>query len=127
MIQKIKHYFQYSIGLDKSDLEFAYGEGYFYGNGEYDDKDTLNKIVKFNYKPIIKKTKRGSKGYGAKIRDKIFDKKEYKKRGICEGFFGTLINRFGDKLNTFLTSTSITRIAIWVCIYSLIMLLRYRM
>ncbi|XRO75741.1 hypothetical protein ACO3TA_02445 [Methanocaldococcus sp. 28A] len=54
-----KTLFPISIGLDKSDLEFAYGEGYFYNYEKYDDKDTLNKIVKFNYKPIIKKTKRG--------------------------------------------------------------------
>ncbi|XRO75270.1 hypothetical protein ACO3TA_07880 [Methanocaldococcus sp. 28A] len=62
-----KTLFPISIGLDKSGLEFAYGEGYFYGDEEYDDKNTL---------------------------------------------FGALTNRFGDKLNTFLTLASITRIAI---------------
>ena len=121
---KNKILFPVSIGVNKSDLKFPSGDGYFYGDGEYDDKYTLNSVAKSNYKPMIKKTKRGSKGYGARLRNKIFNKKEYKKRGICEGFFGALTNRFGDKLNTFLVSTTITRIAIRVCIYSLIMLLR---
>ncbi|XRO74719.1 hypothetical protein ACO3TA_04825 [Methanocaldococcus sp. 28A] len=39
-----KTLFSISIGLDKSKFEFAYGEGY-YDDEEYDDKDTLNKIV----------------------------------------------------------------------------------
>ena len=122
---KNKTLFPVSIGIEKPDLKFPQGEGYFYGDGEYDDKDTLNNIAKSNYKPMIKKTKRGCRGYGAKIRDKIFNKDEYNKRWICEGFFGALINKYSDKLNTSLLSTSITRIAVCVCVYALTMVLRY--
>ena len=89
------------------------GEGNFYGDGEYDDKKVLNKVnkvVNFGYNPIIKRTKRGARGYGAKKRDEVFDEEVYKKRSICKGFFGALTNRFGGRLNTFLESTTITRI-----------------
>ncbi|MBW9222224.1 hypothetical protein KKP97_04155, partial [Methanothermococcus sp. SCGC AD-155-C09] len=50
----------------------------------------------------VKPGKNRARGYGARIRDKIFDKNEYKKRGICEGFFGAITNWFGDRIPCFL-------------------------
>ena len=35
----------------------------------------LNKVVNFGYNPMIKKTKKGARGYGAKKRDKYLIKK----------------------------------------------------
>ena len=61
---------------------------------------------------MIKKTKKGARGYGAKKRNEVFDEEVYKKRSICEGSFGALANRFGDRVNTFLESTTIIRIFI---------------
>jgi len=86
---------------------------------EYNDKEVLNKVVKFGYNLMIKKTKKGARGYGAKKRDRIFDKEVYKRRSICESFFEALTNRLKDKLNTFLESTTITRIFVRIIIYSL--------
>ncbi len=70
----------------------------YFRNSEYDDKKVLNKVVNFGYNPMIKKTKKGARGYGAKKRDKIFNKEVYKRRSICEGSFGALANRFGDRV-----------------------------
>jgi len=116
-----------SISLSKSELIIPRGGENFYGDGEYDDKKVLNKVVSFGYNPIIKRTKRGARGYGAKKRDEVFDEEVYKKRSICEGFFGALTNRFGGRLNTFLESTTITRIFIRVLIYSLTIMIRYEL
>jgi hypothetical protein len=119
--------FPISISLSKSDLIIPCGEGNFYGDGEYDNREVLNKVAKSGYNPIIKKTKKGARGYGAKKRDKIFDKNVYKKRSICEGFFGGITNRFGDRLNTFLESTTITRIFVRIIVYALTIMIRYEL
>ncbi|MBW9222092.1 hypothetical protein KKP97_03485, partial [Methanothermococcus sp. SCGC AD-155-C09] len=56
----------------------------------YDSKKVLNTIVlkDIYHRLNLEKTEQGD---GRGIR-KIFDKNKYKKRGICEGFFGGIMN-----------------------------------
>jgi len=42
--------------------------------------------------PIIKPKKRNPKGFGARIRDIIYNEEVYGKRTIYDGFFGALTN-----------------------------------
>jgi hypothetical protein len=71
---------------------------YFYGDAEYDSRIFLNRVVESGYLPCIKPRKIKAKGYGARIRDRIFDRQKYRRRGVCEGFFGALTNWFGDSI-----------------------------
>ena len=99
-------------------------EGNFYADAAYDSRRVLNIVVDRGYLPIVKPRKNRAKGYGARIRDEIFDKKKYKRRGICEGFFGALTNWFGDKIPCSLVETAVTRLLIRVACYALRILLR---
>ncbi len=74
--------------------------------------------------PIIKIKKRNPKGFGARIRDTIYNEEEYKERSICEGFFGALTNWFGERVPCFLVDTIITRIGLRVAAYALRILSR---
>jgi hypothetical protein len=107
-----------------SKLKVPKGKGFLYGDGEYNSKKFLNKVVRQGYLPIIKPKKRNPKGFGARIRNEIYDEEEYKERAICEGFFGALTNWFGDEVPCFLSKTTITRIGLRIIAYALRILLR---
>jgi hypothetical protein len=51
---------------------------------------------------------------------------KYRRRGVCEGFFGALTNWFGDSIPSFLRETAIARVLIRVACYALRILLRAR-
>jgi hypothetical protein len=108
-----------------SKLRVSKCKGFFYGDGEYNSKRFLNKVVSQGYLPIIKPKKRNSKGFGARIRDKSYDGDTYKKRSVCEGFFGALTNRFGEDVPCFLDNTTMTRIGLRIVAYALKILLRF--
>jgi hypothetical protein len=76
--------------------------------------------------PCIKPRKIKAKGYGARIRDRIFDREKYRRRGICEAFFGALTSWFSDRIPCFLRETAIARVLIRVACYALRILLRVR-
>jgi len=101
--------------------------GYFFGDSEYDSKQLLNKIVDRGYLPIIKPRKISPGGFGSKIRDRLFKDEIYKRRSVCEGFFGALTNWFGDSVPCFLDETTITRTLLRVLAYALRILLRIKM
>jgi hypothetical protein len=107
-----------------SALEVPNGEGFFYGDGEYNSKDFLDKIVIRGYLPIVKPKKRNPKSLGAMIRDEIYDDEIYKDRSICEGFFGALTNWFSGRVPCFLYKTTLTRICIRIIAYALRILFR---
>lgn len=107
-----------------SALKVPYGEGFFYGDGEYNSKVFLDKIVIRGYLPIIRPTKRNPKSLGARVRDEIYDEGKYKERSICEGFFGALTNWFGGRVPCFLYKTTLTRICIRIIAYALRILFR---
>jgi len=75
--------------------------------------------------PIIKPKKRNPKGFGARIRDKIYDGEMYQKRSIYEGFFGALTNWFGEDVPCFLDNTTMTRIGLRIVAYELKIPLRF--
>ncbi len=100
------------------------GMGYFFGDGEYDSKQLLNKIDDRGYIPIIKPGKISASGFGSKIRDRLFNEEIYKRRLVCEGFFGALTNWFGDRAPCLLIESTITRILLRVLAYALRILLR---
>jgi len=86
----------------------------------------LNIVVDRGHLPIVKPRKNRAKGYGAKIRDRIFDKEKYRRKGICEGFFGALTNWFGDRIPSSLVETAVIRLLVRVACYALRILLRVR-
>ena len=98
--------------------EIPKGKGYVLADGAYDGWHILNTVVKKNYLPMIKITKKNPRGFGARIRDNIFSKEIYRKRGIGEGIFAALSNQFGDRLKTKLPETTSTRILSRCLIYS---------
>ncbi len=77
--------------------------------------------------PVVKPRKLSASGFGANIRDELFDEELYEDRLICEGFFGALTNWFGKNVPCYLDATMITRIALRVICYSLRILLRIYM
>jgi hypothetical protein len=98
--------------------------GYLFGDGEYDSKQLLNKIAEQGYLPIIKPRKISAGGFGSRIRDRLFNDEIYKRRSVCEGFFGAMTNWFGDRVPCFLDETTITRILLRVLAYALRIILR---
>ena len=85
----------------------------------------MNKIVSRGYLPIIKSRKWNPKGFGARIRDKSYDGETYKKRSVCEGFFGALTNWFGEDVLCFLDNITTTTIGLRIAAYALRILLRF--
>ncbi len=100
--------------------------GYFFGDREYDSKKLLNRIVERGYLPIIKPKRIRAGGFGSRIRDRLFNDEIYKRRSVCEGFFGALTNWFGDRVPCFLFETTITRILLRLLAYALRILLRIK-
>ena len=98
--------------------EIPKGKGYALADGAYDNWHTLNNLVKKNYLPMVKMTKRNPRGFGARIRNKIFSKDIYRKRSIGEGIFAALSNQFGDRLKTKLIETTASRVLSRCIIYS---------
>ena len=98
--------------------EIPKGKGYVLADGAYDNWHTLNNLVKKNYLPMVKMTKRNPRGFGARIRNKIFSKDIYRKRSIGEGIFAALSNQFGDRLKTKLIETTASRVLSRCIIYS---------
>ncbi len=100
--------------------------GFFFGDSEYDSKQILNKIVDRGYLPIIKPRKISAGGFGSRIRDRLFNDEIYRRRSVCEGFFGALTNWFGNSIPCFLDETTITRILLRMLAYALRILLRIK-
>ena len=110
--------FKITRSEDEFTREIPEGKGYLLADGAYDNWHSLNNIVKKNYIPIVKPTKKNPRGFGARIRDKEFSEEIYKKRGIGEGIFAALSNQFGDRLKTKLPETTNSRILARCIIYS---------
>lgn len=56
------------------------GKGYFYADAAYDSRGALNTVVDRGY-VHVKPRKNRAKGYGARIRDRIFNREKYRRRG----------------------------------------------
>jgi hypothetical protein len=59
-----------------------------------------NTIASKGYIPIAKMGSRSPRGYGTRIRDRVFDEALYAYRSVGEGIFGALTVEFGERLKT---------------------------
>ena len=84
----------------------------------------LNDLVSKGYIPFVKPTKVKPGGYGAKIRDRVFDKKLYRFRAVGEGLFGALTIEFGDRMKSKGRSGN-SRIVLRLIVYCLKILVRW--
>jgi hypothetical protein len=91
-----------SADLTTSEVEFVRnipsGYGLALADGAFDAKAVLNDLFP-SYLPFVKPTKIKPDGYGARIRDKIFDKSIYS-LSLGEGLFGALTIEFGDRMKS---------------------------
>ena len=93
-----------SADLTNSEVEFVsnipHGKGIVLADGAFDARSVLNNIVFKGYFPFVKPTKIKPAGYGARIRDKIFNKSIYRFRAVGEGLFGALTIEFGERMKS---------------------------
>jgi hypothetical protein len=76
--------------LTSSEVEFVKGipegRGIMLGDEAFDAKPVLNTIASKGYIPMVKKGSRSPRGYGARIRDRVYDKSLYAYRSIGEEY-----------------------------------------
>lgn len=93
-----------SADLTTSEVEFVRnipsGYGLAFADGAFDAKAVLNDLVSKGYLPYVRSTKIKPDGYGARIRDSIFNKSIYRFRAVGEGLFGALTIEFGDRMKS---------------------------
>jgi hypothetical protein len=61
-------------------------------------------------RPMVKPGGVSPGGYGARIRDGLFDESLYRLRAVGEGIFGALTMEFGDRMRTRRKESSETRL-----------------
>jgi hypothetical protein len=83
------------------------------GDGAFDAKPVLNTIASRGYIPIVKR------GYGGRIRDRVYDESLYVYRGVGEGVLGALTVEFGERLKTRREEPTKTRTLPRIIIYCL--------
>ncbi len=85
----------------------------------FDAKPALNSLALKGYIPIVKPGKLSPGGYGARIRDRLFDESIYRLRGVGEGVFGALTVEFGDRIKTRRKESGKTRLLLRLAVYCL--------
>ena len=90
----------------------------------FDAKAVLNDLVSKGYLPFVKPTKIKPDGYGARIRDSVFDKSIYRFRAVGEGLFGALTIEFGERIKSRGRSGN-SRIMLRLIVYCLKILVRW--
>jgi len=95
------------------------------GDGVFNAKPVLNTIASRGYVPMVKKGSRSPRGYGARIRDRVYDKSLYAYRSVGEGVFGALTVEFGERLKTRREESTKTRTHLRIIIYCLKILVRW--
>ena len=93
-------------------------------DGAFDARSVLNNIVFKGYFPFVKPTKIKPDGYGARIRDSVFDKSTYRFRAVGEGLFGALTIEFGERIKSRGRSGN-SRIMLRLIVYCLKILVRW--
>ena len=101
------------------------GGGIMLGDGAFDANPVLNTIASKGYIPLVKRGSRSPRGYGARIRDRVYDEDLYAYRGVGEGVFGALTVEFGERLKTRRKEPTKTRILLRIIIYCLKILVRW--
>jgi hypothetical protein len=85
----------------------------------------LNNLASKGYIPIVKPGRMSPGGYGARIRDRIFNKSLYMLRGIGEGIFGALTVEFGDRMKTKINRSGETKLLLSIIVFCLKILVRW--
>jgi len=101
------------------------GKGIMFGDGAFNARPILNTIASKGYIPMVKKGSRSPKGYGARIRDRVYDEALYAYRSVGEGIFGALTVEFGERLKTRREKSTKTRTYLRIIIYCLKTLVRW--
>ena len=104
------------------------GNKILYADAWYDDNKALGVMFKKGYVPVVCPNKMRSRGYYRKRARKIYNQPVhrlgYRQRGRGESVFGSLTNRYGNRLNTRNKSATQTRIAARVLSYQIKILIR---
>ncbi len=78
------------------------GGGKFYADAGYDDNSTLGVLFAKGYEPIVCPNTQRRKGYYRRKARKLYrmfvNRLGYRQRGRGESCFGSLTNKFGDRL-----------------------------
>jgi hypothetical protein len=77
------------------------------------------------YAPMVKPGGVSPGGYGARMRDGLFDESLYRLRAVGEGIFGALTMEFGDRMRTRRKESSETRILLRLMVYYLKVVARW--
>jgi hypothetical protein len=85
----------------------------------YDDNKAMGIMFESGYTPIIKPNSGRYRGYWRRKARKLYyrDEIHYHQRGRGESPYGSLTNCYGDRLNTTLTATTMTRISARIVAY----------
>jgi hypothetical protein len=75
------------------------GVGFMIGDGAFDAKPVLNTIASKGYIPIIRRGLTSPRGYGVRMRDRVYDESLRSYR-LGRGYSGALTVEFGDRLKT---------------------------
>jgi hypothetical protein len=121
--------FPVNAQLTSSEVEFlkgiAEGGGIILGDGAFNAQHVLNTITSRGYIPMVKRSYRSPRGYGARIRDKAYDEALYAYRGVGEGIFVALTVEFRERLKTRKEETPRIRTHLRIIIYCLKILVRW--
>jgi len=90
----------------------------------YDDNKAMGFMFEAGYIPIVKPQKNRFSGFWRRKARKVYDAVVYQQRSRGESPFGTLTNTYGDRLVTYLPSTTRTRIAARIVSYITKLLIR---
>ncbi len=102
--------------------------GVAYLDAGYDDNKTIGLLFGKGYIPIVSPNKNRWRGYWRKKARKLYrmpkNRFGYRQRGRGESLFGSLTNRYGDRLNAINITVMQTRIAARILAYQVRLLLR---
>jgi len=105
-----------------------HGEGKLYADAGYDDNATLGVIFEKGYEPIVCPNSQRRKGYyrrkARKLYRMLINRLGYRQRGRGESCFGSLTNKFGDRLKVINEQVMRIRITARVISYQIKLLIR---
>lgn len=136
IVNRIKKGFVYPVGSSLITTTVAeptkeaapIGRGNFYGDAWYDDNNTIGVLFNKGYTPIICPNKNRWRGYYRKKARKLYSNTKnrlgYRQRGRGESPFGSLTNRYGDRIKTINKQSTQTRSLARVVAYQIKLLIR---
>lgn len=109
-------------------VPFADGNEKLFADAWFDDNKTIGVLFQKGYTPIICPNKNRWRGYYRKKARMLYRRREnklgYRQRGRGESLFGSLTNKYGDRLHARNENAMRTRIASRVLSYQLRLFLR---